>query len=256
MDLGAGLNGKRVLVTGASSGLGRHFARLCARNGARCAVAARRTDRLEDLIAEIETDGKGPAAAFSLDVTDPVSIEACITGVTDRFGGIDILVNNAGISGAGAVLDQPAEVFDQVIDTNLRGVWKVATAVAGVMRDGGAGGSIVNIASIIGFRPAAGLAAYGVSKAGVVYMTETLALEWARYDIVVNALAPGYFETEINAGYFDTEAGQRTLKRVAMRRLGRLEDLNAPFMMLAGRGSAFMTGTTIPVDGGHLLSTL
>lgn len=253
---GAGLKGRRVLVTGASSGLGEHFARLCAANGARVAVAARRLDRIEALAQAIADESGADAAGFSLDVTDRDSIDACVAGVLDRFGGIDVLVNNAGISGAGPALDQERDTFDQVIDTNLRGVWTMALATAESMRREGAGGSIVNIASILGFRQATGLAAYSVSKAGVVQMTKALALEWARYGIRVNGLAPGYFETEINTGFFETEAGEKMMKRIPMRRLGRLEDLNAPFLLLAGDGSAFMTGTILTVDGGHLLSTL
>ncbi|MEM1046926.1 MAG: glucose 1-dehydrogenase [Pseudomonadota bacterium] len=250
------LAGRRVLVTGASSGLGEHFARLCASHGARVAVAARRRDRIEALAQSLADVSGAEAAGFSLDVTDKDAVDACVAGVVDRFGGIDVLVNNAGISGAGPALDQERGTFDHVIDTNLRGVWAMALAAAESMRREGTGGSIVNIASILGFRQATGLAAYSVSKAGVVQMTKALALEWARYGIRVNGLAPGYFETEINTGFFETEAGERMMKRIPMRRLGRLEDLDAPFLLLAGDGSAFMTGTILTVDGGHLLSNL
>ncbi len=253
---GQGLAGRRVLVTGASSGLGEHFARLCAANGARVAVAARRRERIDALTESLIGSAGVDAAGFSLDVTDRESVDACVAGVVERFGGIDVLVNNAGISGAGPALDQERDTFDQVIDTNLRGVWATALAAAESMRREGTGGSIVNIASILGFRQATGLAAYSVSKAGVVQMTKALALEWARYGIRVNGLAPGYFETEINSGFFETEAGEKMMKRIPMRRLGRLEDLDAPFLLLAGDGSAFMTGTILTVDGGHVLSTL
>lgn len=256
MNLGSGLEGKRVLVTGASSGLGNHFAKLCASCGAHVAVAARRRERLESLVSDIEASGSGSAAAFALDVSDQASIEWCVERVTDHYGGIDILVNNAGVSGAGAALDQPKETFDQVIDTNLRGVWKMAVETATVMRNQGVQGSIVNIASILGFRQATGLSAYAVSKAGVVQMTKTLGLEWARYGIRVNALAPGYFETEINDGFFDSEHGEKMLRRVPMRRVGAIAELNGPFLLLATGASAYMTGTVITVDGGHLLSSL
>lgn len=256
MNLGSGLEGKRVLVTGASSGLGNHFAKLCASHGAHVAVAARRRDRLDTLVSDIEASGTGSAAAFALDVSDQASIEWCVERVTDHYGGIDVLVNNAGVSGAGAALDQPKETFDQVIDTNLRGVWKMAIETATVMRNQGVQGSIVNIASILGFRPATGLSAYAVSKAGVVQMTKTLGLEWARYGIRVNALAPGYFETEINDGFFDSEHGEKMLRRVPMRRVGAMVELNGPFLLLATGASAYMTGSIITVDGGHLLSSL
>jgi len=256
MNLGSGLEGKRVLVTGASSGLGNHFAKLCASCGAHVAVAARRRERLETLVSEIEAGGSGSAAAFALDVSDQASIEWCVERVADHFGGIDVLVNNAGVSGAGAALDQPKETFDQVIDTNLRGVWKMAIETATVMRNQGVQGSIVNIASILGFRQATGLSAYAVSKAGVVQMTKTLGLEWARYGIRVNALAPGYFETEINEGFFDSEHGEKMLRRVPMRRVGAMVELNGPFLLLATGASAYMTGSVITVDGGHLLSSL
>ena len=256
MNLGSGLEGKKVLITGASSGLGNHFARLCASYGAHVAVAARRRERLESLVEEIDAGGKGSAAAFALDVTDQASIEGCIGRVTDHFGGVDVLVNNAGVSGAGAALDQPKDTFDHVIDTNLRGVWKMAIEAATVMRNQGVQGAIVNIASIVGIRPAAGLSAYAVSKAGVVHMTKALGLEWARYGIRVNALAPGYFETEINEGYFDSEQGEKMLRRVPMRRVGHMVELNGPFLLLATGASAYMTGTTLTVDGGHLLSSL
>lgn len=256
MNLGSGLEGKRVLVTGASSGLGNHFAKLCASYGAHVAVAARRRERLESLVSDIESSGSGSAAAFALDVSDQASIEWCVERVVDHFGGIDVLVNNAGVSGAGAALDQPKETFDQVIDTNLRGVWKMAIETATVMRNQGVQGSIVNIASILGFRQATGLSAYAVSKAGVVQMTKTLGLEWARYGIRVNALAPGYFETEINEGFFDSEHGEKMLRRVPMRRVGAMVELNGPFLLLATGASAYMTGSVITVDGGHLLSSL
>lgn len=256
MNLGSGLEGKRVLVTGASSGLGNHFAKICASCGAHVAVAARRRERLDTLVSDIEAAGKGSADAFALDVTDQTSIERCVERVTDHFGGIDVLVNNAGVSGAGGALDQPKEIFDQVIDTNLRGVWKMAIETATVMRNQGVQGSIVNIASILGFRQANGLSAYAVSKAGVVQMTKALALEWARFGIRVNAIAPGYFETEINDGYFDTEQGEQMLRRVPMRRVGHMVELNGPFLLLATGASAYMTGSVLTVDGGHLVSSL
>ena len=153
----------------------------------------------------------------------------------------------------GLAIDQTAEDFDDVMSVNLRGVWLMAIAVARHWRDTKTPGNIVNIASILGERVSAGTASYCVSKAGVVQMTKALALEFARHNIRVNALEPGYFETEINSGFFDTDAGKTMIRSIPMRRIGRLEDLDGPLLLLASDASRFMTGAAIPVDGGHLL---
>lgn len=253
MDLGDGLKGQRLLITGASSGLGAHFARLAARNGASVAVAARRTDRLETLVKELEQLGAPRAEAIALDVSDGASIHACVARAVDALGGLDVLINNAGTVRQGLAIDQTAEDFDDVMSVNLRGVWLMAIAVARHWRDTKTPGNIVNIASILGERVSAGTASYCVSKAGVVQMTKALALEFARHNIRVNALEPGYFETEINSGFFDTDAGKTMIRSIPMRRIGRLEDLDGPLLLLASDASRFMTGAAIPVDGGHLL---
>jgi NAD(P)-dependent dehydrogenase (short-subunit alcohol dehydrogenase family) len=252
MDLGARIRAKRIFITGASGGLGEHFAKVCARNGAAIAVGARRLDKLDALVAELKRLGAAEAVAVALDVADEASVEAALSAV----GPLDVLVNNAGIAGDGSALDTSAEAFDRVIATNLRGVWLMSTAAARRWRDAKRGGAIVNIASVLGFRVAGGVAAYAVSKAGVVQMTQALALEWARFGIRVNGLAPGYIETDINAGFFDTEPGRAMLKRIPTRRLGQPEDLDGAFLLLATDASAWMTGATIPVDGGHLVSSL
>jgi NAD(P)-dependent dehydrogenase (short-subunit alcohol dehydrogenase family) len=249
MDLGAKLNGKHILVTGASGGLGEHFARLAARCGAKLTVAARRREKLEALIAEL-----GPGArAVSLDVADEESVEAAFAALDAP---LDVLVNNAGIAGTSAALDTGPEEFDRILATNLRGVWLASTAAARAWRDAKQGGAIVNIASILGMRVAGGVAPYCVSKAGVVQMTKALALEWARHGIRVNALAPGYIGTDINAGFFASEAGQAMVKRIPMRRLGRPEELDGAFLLLATEASSWMTGTVLTVDGGHTVSSL
>lgn len=256
MDLGTDLKGKRILITGASSGLGAHFARICAREGAHVALAARRADRLRELATELVEIGAESARPISLDVSDGASIHACRAEAVEAFGGLDVLVNNAGIAREGAALDQTAEDFDAVMDVNLRGVWLMAVSCGRHWRDTGEAGAIINIASILGLRVGSGVASYAVSKAAVVQMTKALALEFARHQVRVNALAPGYFETEINEGFFDTPAGQKMVGRVPMRRIGELSELDGPFLLLASDASRYMTGAIIPVDGGHLVSSL
>ena len=256
MDLGKGLTGKRILITGASSGLGAHFAKVAARHGAHVGLAARRTDRLEQLAGELVEMGAPSARPIELDVSDGASIHHCRAQAVEAFGGLDILVNNAGIAREGAALDQTAEDFDAVMDVNLRGVWLMAISCGRHWRDTGQPGVIVNIASILGLRVGSGVASYTISKAGVVQMTKALALEFARHDVRVNALAPGYFETEINEGFFDTPSGEKMVSRVPMRRIGDLSELDGPFLLLTSDASRYMTGAVIPVDGGHLVSSL
>ena len=256
MDLGVRLKDRHVLITGASSGLGAHFARTCARHGAVVTVAARRRDRLDALVDALTELGAAQAQAVDLDVADETSVAQAIHEAEAGASPVDVLVNNAGIAGGGGAIETPPEEFDRIIATNLRGVWLMSTAAARRWREAERGGIIVNIASILGFRVASGVAPYAVSKAGVVQMTQALALEWARYGIRVNALAPGYIETDINADFFASEAGQAMIKRIPMRRLGKPEDLDAPFLLLATDASPWMTGTVLPVDGGHLASSL
>lgn len=256
MDLGRMLSGRRVLITGASSGIGAHFARLCAQCGAKVAIAARRVERLESLVSELKDLGAADALAVALDVTEETSVEACASEVFATFGGLDVLVNNAGNARDGISLDQSTDDFDAVMNVNLRGVWLMAMAVGRHWRDSGTGGSIINIASVLGFRVSTGVAPYAISKAGVVQMTKALALELTRYNIRVNALAPGYFQTEINEGFLDSPFGQATIKRHPMRRIGQLDELNAPLLLLATEAGSYMNGAVIPVDGGHLVSSL
>jgi NAD(P)-dependent dehydrogenase (short-subunit alcohol dehydrogenase family) len=249
------LRGKVALVTGASSGLGRHFARPLARHGVKVGLAARRVAALEALESEIRSDG-GKAAAVALDVTSAASIAEAVGKVEAAFGPIDILVNNSGTSVSKPVLEQTEEDWDAVVDVNLKGAFLVATDVARRMRNAQRAGSIINIESILSFRQAGHVAPYAASKAGLTQLTRSLALELARYGIRVNGIAPGYFATEINSEFFATEPGRALIKRIPQRRLGELPDLEGPLLLLASDASRYMTGATLVVDGGHVCSSL
>ncbi|CAH1650222.1 SDR family NAD(P)-dependent oxidoreductase [Chelatococcus asaccharovorans] len=246
------LRGMSALVTGASSGLGRHFALLLAACGAEVIVAARRREALDGLCAEIAAAG-GSASALPLDVTDAEAVELAIAGLPQPP---EILVNAAGISPAKPALTLSCADWDSTQNTNLRGAFLVSRAVAERLVAAGRGGAIVNIASILGHRVAGNLAAYAASKAGLVRLTEVLAVEWARHGIRVNALCPGYIETDLNRDFFRSEAGQALIKRIPQRRLGRPEELDGALLLLVSAAGSFMTGTSLVVDGGHLVSPL
>ena len=249
------LAGKVALVTGASRGLGRFFATVLAREGARVALAARSETSLEEAAAAIRRAG-GVAEAVAMDVAAPDQVAHGFSSIRERWGVPTIIVNNAGITETVEALRQTPESFDAILDVNLRGPWLVSREAARHMIADKVGGSIVNVASILGLRQAGQVSAYATTKAGLIQMTKQLALEWARYDIRVNALAPGYVETDFNRDFFQTEKGAALIRRIPMRRLAALEDLAEPLMLLAGDGGAMMTGTALPVDGGHLVSTL
>lgn len=249
------LKGKRAIVTGASGGLGNHFARTLAKAGAGVALAARRLGRLQALREEIEASG-AKAYVVELDVTDVRSVTAGIAAAAQALGGVDILINNSGITVTKPALEQDEDDWRRVIDTNLTGAWNVAQACARQMVTQGTGGIIVNIASIAGQRVAGQIPGYCASKAGLIQLTKALALEWARHGIRVNALAPGYIETDINRDFFATAAGEALLKRVPQRRLGKPEDLDGALLLLAGEAGRFMTGSVVTVDGGHMVNTL
>jgi len=246
---------QHVLVTGGSSGFGRHFARVLASRGARVTLAARRAEALASAVAEIAASG-GKAQSVVLDVTRADQIDDVMKQVEARFGPIRAVVNNAGVTATRPALDQDERAWDSVIDTNLKGVWLIAQAAARRMIDNKTKGSIVNIASILGLRVAGAVAPYAISKAGVIQMTKALALEWARHGIRVNALAPGYFATELNDDFFASESGQALIKRVPQRRLGQLSELDGPLLLLISDAGSFMTGSVVTVDGGHLVSGL
>lgn len=250
MTLSADLTGQRILVTGASSeGFGAHFARLLAKSGAHVIVTARRLPALEALVEEIRTTG-GSAEAIRMDVADLASVREGMAAA----GAIDTCINNAGVAVTKRALDQTEDDYDFVMGINLKGAWNVATEAARGMRE--RGGNIINTASITGFQTAAGTGPYAVSKAGVLHMTRQLAMELARFNIRVNALAPGYFLTDINRDQLSGEAGEPLRKRIAMRRYGELPDLDGPLLLLASDASRFMTGSILTVDGGHLVHSL
>jgi len=236
------IDGRVAIVTGASSGLGWHFALTLARAGAKVAIAARRGDRLAELERQIRAfDGR--AMPIPLDVTDAASVA--------ELGPISILVNNAGVAVDAPVLDLAEADWDRVIDTNLKGAWLMARETARHMARLGHGGAIVNIASILGLTAVGRVASYCAAKAGLVNLTRALAAELARHAIRVNALAPGYIETDMNRTYLASEAGRAMIDRVPMRRCGRPEDLEGALLFLASDASAYVTGAVLVVDGGQ-----
>ena len=245
------LRDKVALVTGASSGLGRHFAHCLGEAGASVVVAARRADRLQSLQAELAAKGV-PARAIDLDVQSAESVAAAL----EAAGPLDIVVNNAGISIVKPALDMPEKDWDAVVDTNLRGAWLVAQGTAKRWAAEKRPGSIVNIASILGLRTIGQVAPYNASKAGLIHLTRALAMEWARYQIRVNAICPGYIETEMNSAFWKTPGGRKLIDRIPQRRVGKPEHLDGALLLLASEAGAFMTGSVITVDGGHVVSTL
>src|SRR5262249_1471410 len=238
------LSGKVALVTGASSGLGVHFARTLAAAGAAVAIAARRADRLASLQAELQQAG-GKAAALELDVQSGESIAKGFDAIETQLGALDIVVNNAGISIVKPALDMPEKDWDGVVDTNLRGAWLMAQTAGNRWVAAKRPGAIVNIASILGLRTIGQVAPYNASKAGLIHLTRVLAMEWARHDIRVNAICPGYIETEMNSDFWKTPAGQRLIERIPQRRIGQPEHLDGAPLLLASDAGAFTTGRAI-----------
>ena len=249
------LAGKTALVTGANGGLGSHFARTLAQAGASVAVAARRVESLAEVTQAIAQAG-GKAAPVALDVTSPASVAEAFDGAAAALGPVTVVVNNAGIAITKPLLEHTEEDWQQVIEVNLNGAWRVAQAAARHMVKHGRGGSIVNIASILGLRVSAQVPSYAASKAALIQLTKAMALELARHDIRVNALAPGYVETGINREFFASEPGQALIKRIPQRRIGKPEELDGALLLLASDAGSFTTGAVFTVDGGHVINTL
>ena len=250
--MGADLKGKVAVITGASGGLGAHFARLLAQNGAAVAITARRVDKIQTLADEINAAG-GRAVAYGLDVADAHAIAPALDRAQSDLGGLDILVNNAGVGGEGLALDISVEDFDNTFGVNVRGTFFAAREAARRMIAAGVEGRILNIASIASHTVLPGLSAYCGSKASVAMLTRSLAREWARRGLAVNALCPGYIETAINDAWWPTEGGQKQLKGFPRRRLMDASDLDAAFLMLVGPAAAAITGSIITVDDGQSL---
>ena len=250
------LAGQHALVTGASSGLGEHFAKTLARKGATVVLAARRLDKLKTLASEIEAEG-GQAFAVAMDVTSADSVTNAFAAIEKEFNApCNILINNSGVGQASWFVDTTEAEWASIVDTNLTGVWRVAQQASKALIAAGQPGTIINIASITAQQPSLMISGYAASKAAVDHLTRNMAIELSRYGIRVNAIAPGYFKTAINDDYLDSEAGDRMRKRIAMRRFGDYSDLEGPLLLLASEASAYMTGTTITVDGGHSLLPL
>lgn len=250
------LAGRTVLVTGASSGIGAHLALVAARAGARVVLAARRIERLKQIVKDIESNG-GQALSVLLDVTDRATVEAAFDAAEAHFGVVDVVLNNAGIGNGQRPLDISEDDWRAMLSTNLDGVWRVAQVAAQRLVKAECSGCIINIASTLGLRVGNGYSHYCAAKAGVVQLTKSLALELARYKIRVNSIAPGYFKTEMNDAFFDSGTGETYIRDVVpMRRLGRLEELEGPFLLLASDAGSYMTGAELAVDGGHLVSSL
>jgi NAD(P)-dependent dehydrogenase (short-subunit alcohol dehydrogenase family) len=249
------LTGEVALVTGASSGIGRHLAELLAAAGAKVALAARRVDRLSEAAREIEAAG-GESLPIACDVTRSDSVVAAVAKAETELGPLTILVNNAGVVVSKPLFEHTEADWDYVVDTNLKGAWLVAREFAhhlvGLKRPG----RIINISSVLGLRTIGRVPAYCAAKAGLTHLTQVLAMELARYGILVNALAPGYVETDFNRAFFQAEAGKALISRIPLKRLGQTDDLDGAMLLLASPAGRYLTGAVIAVDGGHGIAAI
>jgi NAD(P)-dependent dehydrogenase (short-subunit alcohol dehydrogenase family) len=252
------LHGRTALVTGAFSGLGLHFSRVLAAQGAKVAMVGRRIESGRRLAAEIAAAVGRPddIRAYPVDVTEAADVAAGFAAATADLGVPTIVVNNAGTVARSPSVDVEIADWRAVVDVNLNGVFLVAQAAARGLIAAGVGGSLINIASILGLRVRSQVASYAATKAAVVQLTKALALEWAPRGIRVNAIAPGYFETDMNRDFLASEPGRAIVARVPQQRVGQLAELDGPLLLLAGDAGSYINGVVIPVDGGHLVSTL
>lgn len=250
-----GIDGKVALITGASSGLGEHFGRVLAHAGATAVLAARRESRLRFLRDNIITEG-GKATVVTMDVTCEQSVSDALNRVQEEVGTVDILVNNAGMAEPKTFLKLDEDSWQRTLDVNLSGAWRVAHHVTRQMVATGEGGVVVNIASILGMRVGFGTSAYAASKAGLLQMSRAMALELGPKGIRVNALCPGYIATELNEAFFATADGMNYIRSTPAGRTGKLSELDGPLLLLCGDAGSFINGIALPVDGGHLVSSL
>ena len=245
------MTGEVVLVTGASSGIGRRFAVVLAANGASVALAGRRREALDEAVAAIRAAG-GEALALPFEVTDTAAIASALDTVEATLGPLSCLVNNAGIAGPGAIRDLSLARWREILAVDLDAPFQLAREAA--RRMAGRGGSIVNVSSILGLRPTAGDGAYSVAKAGLTQLSGVMALEFAPLGVRVNTIAPGYVVTAMNRAFFASDESRRIVDRIPLGRVGQVDDLDGAILFLASRASRFVTGSVVVVDGGHLLS--
>ena len=248
------MSGRRVLITGGGTGLGQRFAHTLAAAGATVILAARRADRLEQTARTLRERGAS-AHCVTMDVASAASVANAFRAIA-AIGPLDVLVNNAGTAADKSLLDIGEDEWDRVMDANLKGAWLVARAAATAMIAAGTGGSIVNIASVLGSAVQKHTGPYSAAKAGLLHLTRAMALEWARHGIRVNAIAPGYYRTDMAADFLESDAGRLLQKRIPQRRLGDPQELDGAILLLASAASSYMTGSVITVDGGLSLAVV